>query len=258
MLRGHRRGAPRRRREHQLRVLRGVPRVRALGDHAGRRRGEAQGRPPTSPTSARGWTRSRPGVPFYVMKSNGGVLSAAEVVHQPITTMLSGPAAGALGAALIARHRRLRPGAHLRRRRHLDRRHGGHRRRADADHRGLGRRLPVEDPDDRRRHRRRRRRLDRLALPRGHAQGRPAVGRRRPRPDVLPATAATEPTVTDAHVVLGRIPPHLLGGEIPLSIEARPRRARRSSARSSTCPWSAPPPASSRSRRGTRPTRCAR
>src|SRR3954466_8599379 len=43
-----------------------------------------------------------PGVPFYVMKSNGGVLSAEEVVHQPITTMLSGPAAGALGAALIA------------------------------------------------------------------------------------------------------------------------------------------------------------
>jgi N-methylhydantoinase A len=27
------------------------------------------------------------------------------------------------------------------------------------------------------------------------------------------------PTVTDAHVTLGRIPPHLLGGEIPLSIE---------------------------------------
>ncbi|HEY9376922.1 MAG TPA: hydantoinase/oxoprolinase family protein, partial [Jiangellaceae bacterium] len=35
------------------------------------------------------------GVPFYVMKSNGGVLSAAEVVDQPITTVLSGPAAGA-------------------------------------------------------------------------------------------------------------------------------------------------------------------
>src|SRR6266700_1547045 len=30
--------------------------------------------------------------PFYVMKSNGGVLSADEVVHQPITTVLSGPA----------------------------------------------------------------------------------------------------------------------------------------------------------------------
>ena len=30
----------------------------------------------------------------------------------------------------------------------------------------------------------------------------------------------TEPTVTDAHVVLGRIPPHLLGGEIPLDVAA--------------------------------------
>jgi N-methylhydantoinase A len=35
------------------------------------------------------------------MKSNGGVLSADEVVHQPVTTILSGPAAGALGAALV-------------------------------------------------------------------------------------------------------------------------------------------------------------
>jgi N-methylhydantoinase A len=41
-------------------------------------------------------------IPFYVMKSNGGVISADEVVHQPITTVLSGPAAGALGAALVA------------------------------------------------------------------------------------------------------------------------------------------------------------
>ena len=44
------------------------------------------------------------------MKSNGGVLSAAEIVKQPITTVLSGPAAGALGAGLIARTGRLRPG----------------------------------------------------------------------------------------------------------------------------------------------------
>src|SRR3954451_6265882 len=42
-------------------------------------------------------------IPFYVMKSNGGVLSDDEVVDQPITTGLSGPAAGALGAALIAK-----------------------------------------------------------------------------------------------------------------------------------------------------------
>ena len=32
-------------------------------------------------------------IPFYIMKSNGGVLSAEEVVNQPITTVLSGPAA---------------------------------------------------------------------------------------------------------------------------------------------------------------------
>src|SRR3954465_4318709 len=42
------------------------------------------------------------GFPFYVMKSNGGVLSADEVVHQPITTVLSGPAAGALAPGLLA------------------------------------------------------------------------------------------------------------------------------------------------------------
>ncbi len=46
--------------------------------------------------------RLRQGQPFYVMKSNGGVLSAAEVAAHPITTVLSGPAAGALGAALVA------------------------------------------------------------------------------------------------------------------------------------------------------------
>ena len=42
--------------------------------------------------------------PFYVMKSNGGVVSPEGVGRQPITTILSGPAAGALGAAMIAGH----------------------------------------------------------------------------------------------------------------------------------------------------------
>ncbi|MGH3665834.1 MAG: hydantoinase/oxoprolinase N-terminal domain-containing protein, partial [Egibacteraceae bacterium] len=41
-------------------------------------------------------------LPFWVMKSNGGVLSASQVVRQPITTVLSGPAAGALGGAVVA------------------------------------------------------------------------------------------------------------------------------------------------------------
>jgi N-methylhydantoinase A len=41
--------------------------------------------------------------PFLVMQSNGGVMSAAQVVHKPITTALSGPAAGVLGSAVIAK-----------------------------------------------------------------------------------------------------------------------------------------------------------
>ena len=45
--------------------------------------------------------RTGRGVPFFVMKSNGGVTSAAGVAGKPITTVLSGPAAGALGALLL-------------------------------------------------------------------------------------------------------------------------------------------------------------
>ena len=40
--------------------------------------------------------------PFLIMQSSGGVASAAQVVKKPITTALSGPAAGALGSAVIA------------------------------------------------------------------------------------------------------------------------------------------------------------
>jgi N-methylhydantoinase A len=40
--------------------------------------------------------------PFLVMQSNGGVMSAGQVVNKPITTALSGPAAGVLGSAVIA------------------------------------------------------------------------------------------------------------------------------------------------------------
>ena len=40
--------------------------------------------------------------PFLVMQSSGGVASADQVVRKPITTALSGPAAGALGSAVVA------------------------------------------------------------------------------------------------------------------------------------------------------------
>ena len=71
------------------------------------------------------------------------------------------------------------------------------------------------------------------------------------------AKGGTEPTITDAHVTLGRIPAHLLGGEIPLDVEAAragiPELAARSGSTSSGAR-----PASSRSPPGTKRTPCAR
>ncbi|WP_369130976.1 hydantoinase/oxoprolinase family protein [Modestobacter roseus] len=160
-----------------------------------------------------------PGVPFYVMKSNGGVLSAAEVVHQPITTMLSGPAAGALGAALIAGT-------------------AGFDRVLTCDGGGTSTDVtvvidgeptlttegsvgdyPSKIPM-----------IDVVTVgagggsiawlsPEGTLKVGPTSAGADPGP-ICYANGGEQPTVTDAHVVLGRIPPHLLGGEIPLSVDA--------------------------------------
>jgi N-methylhydantoinase A len=158
-------------------------------------------------------------VPFYVMKSNGGVLSADEVVHQPITTVLSGPAAGALGAALIAQQ-------------------AGFDRVLTCDGGGTSTDVSVVIDGE----------------PTLTTEGSVGVYPSKiPMIDVVtvgagggsiawlspegtlkvgPASAGADPgplcygkggadvTITDAHVVLGRIPPHLLGGEIPLDVEA--------------------------------------
>jgi N-methylhydantoinase A len=43
-----------------------------------------------------------PRAPLLIMKSNGGVMPAAAVARRPISTALSGPAAGALGASWLA------------------------------------------------------------------------------------------------------------------------------------------------------------
>jgi N-methylhydantoinase A len=160
-----------------------------------------------------------PGVPFYVMKSNGGVLSAEEVVHQPITTMLSGPAAGALGAALIAQTAGFD--------RILTCDGGG----TSTDvtvvidgepaltTEGMVGAYPSKIPM-----------IDVVTVgagggsiawiaPEGTLKVGPKSAGADPGPMCYPSRGP-EPTVTDAHVVLGRIPPHLLGGEIPLSVEA--------------------------------------
>lgn len=153
--------------------------------------------------------------PFYVMKSNGGVVSAREVAAQPITTVLSGPAAGALGASLLAQA-------------------AGFDRVLTADAggtstdvclvedgapglttEGLVGRFPVKVPM-----------IDLVTVGSGGGSiaglapdGALKVGPRSAGADPGPlcyARGGTEPTVTDAHLLLGRIPAHLLGGEVPL------------------------------------------
>lgn len=158
-------------------------------------------------------------IPFYVMKSNGGVLSADEVVHQPITTVLSGPAAGALGAALIASV-------------------AGYDKVLTSDGGGTSTDVsvvidgeptlttegsvgafPSKIPM-----------IDVVTVGAGGGsiawlspEGTLKVGPHSAGADPGPlcyGKGGTEVTITDAHVFLGRIPPHLLGGEIPLDVEA--------------------------------------
>lgn len=159
------------------------------------------------------------GPPLYVMKSNGGVLSADEVVHQPITTVLSGPAAGALGAALIART-------------------AGFDKVVTCDGGGTSTDVsvvidgepslttegsvgvyPCKIPM-----------IDVATVGAGGGsiawlapEGNLKVGPHSAGADPGPLCylkGGTDVTITDAHVVLGRIPAHLLGGEIPLDVEA--------------------------------------
>jgi N-methylhydantoinase A len=160
-----------------------------------------------------------PGVPFYIMKSNGGVLSADEVVHQPITTVLSGPAAGALGAALVART------AGFDRVLTLDGGgtstdvsvvlHGEPTLTTEGSVGSYPSKIPM---------------IDVVTVGAGGGsvawlsrEGTLKVGPRSAGADPGPICyrrGGTEPTVTDAHLVLGRIPPHLLGGQVPLSVQA--------------------------------------
>jgi N-methylhydantoinase A len=159
------------------------------------------------------------GVPFYMMKSNGGIISGDEVARQPITTILSGPAAGALGASLLARH-------------------AGFARVLTADAGGTSTdiclvehdtpglttdgaigRFPIKVPM-----------IDIVTVgsgggsvawlaPDGSLKVGPRSAGANPGP-LCYGRGGAEPTVTDAQLLLGRIPPHLLGGEIPLSRDA--------------------------------------
>ncbi len=157
-------------------------------------------------------------MPFYVMKSNGGVLSADEVVHQPISTVLSGPAAGALGAAVVAEQAGFAQVVTC---------DGGGTStdvsvvidgRPTLTTEGTIGAYPSKIPM-----------IDVVTVGAGGGsiawispEGTLKVGPQSAGADPGPicyGSGGTEPTITDAHVLLGRIPPHLLGGEVPLDVE---------------------------------------
>jgi N-methylhydantoinase A len=157
--------------------------------------------------------------PLLIMKSDGGVTSAATCVRQPVQTVLSGPAAGVVGALSVARAAGIDDiisidvggtsadiclvrGA-----------------RPEITKDGAIGPFPLKLPM-----------IDIHTIGAGGGSiavasgaGRLTVGPRSagaaPGP-VCYGRGGTEPTVTDANLVLARIPPALLGGELPLDVKA--------------------------------------
>src|SRR5512132_3307164 len=153
--------------------------------------------------------------PLLIMKSDGGVTSAPTCVRQPVQTVLSGPAAGVIGAVSIARAAGFADVISID--------VGGtsadiclvRNGRPEITKDGLIGPFPLKLPI-----------LDIHTIGAGggsiasvSAAGRLTVGPRsagaEPGP-VCYGRGGLEPTVTDAHLVLGRIPAGLLGGELPL------------------------------------------
>jgi N-methylhydantoinase A len=155
--------------------------------------------------------------PFLVMQSSGGVASTAEVVRKPITTALSGPAAGALGSAVIAEIAGF-PDVVT-----LDA--GGtstdlcliENGKPHITNGGTVGPFPVRVPM-----------IDIETIgtgggsiahlsPEGHLKVGPRSAGAEPGPMCYPNGGA-EPTITDANLVLGRLPPALIGGGIRLDV----------------------------------------
>jgi N-methylhydantoinase A len=157
--------------------------------------------------------------PLLIMKSDGGVTSAATCVRQPVQTVLSGPAAGVIGALSVARAAGLEDiisidvgGTSA----DICLVRGG---RPEVTKDGRIGPWPLKLPM-----------IDIHTIGAGGgsiavagAGGRLTVGPQsagaQPGP-VCYGRGGTEPTVTDAHLVLARIRPALLGGELPLDVEA--------------------------------------
>ncbi len=156
--------------------------------------------------------------PFLVMQSSGGVASAGEVVRKPITTALSGPAAGALGSAVISEMAGF-PNIVT-----LDA--GGTSTdlcliedgKPHVTNGGAVGSFPVRIPM-----------IDVKTIGtgggsiawitrEGHLKVGPKSAGAEPGPMCYP-NGGNEPTITDANLMLGRIPASLIGGGIALNVE---------------------------------------
>ncbi len=155
--------------------------------------------------------------PFLVMQSSGGVASAEQVMRKPITTALSGPAAGALGSAVIAEIAGFADVVTLDA--------GGtstdlcliERAKPHVTNGGAVGSFPVRIPM-----------IDIETIGtgggsiawitrEGHLKVGPRSAGAEPGPMCYPNGGA-EPTITDANLVMGRIPPALIGGGIALDV----------------------------------------
>jgi N-methylhydantoinase A len=156
--------------------------------------------------------------PFLVMQSSGGVASADQVVRKPITTALSGPAAGVLGSAVVAEIAgfpdlvTLDAGGTST---DLCLIEGG---KPHVTNGGSVGPFPVRIPM-----------IDIETIGtgggsiasisrEGHLKVGPRSAGAEPGPMCYP-NGGVEPTITDANLVLGRIPPSLIGGGIALNVE---------------------------------------
>src|SRR6202048_4237714 len=155
--------------------------------------------------------------PFLVMQSSGGVASADQVVRKPITTALSGPAAGVLGSAVVAEIAgfpdivTLDAGGTST---DLCLIEGG---KPHVTNGGSVGPFPVRIPM-----------IDIETIGtgggsiawisrEGHFKGGTRSAGAEPGPMCYP-NGGVEPTITDANLVLGRIPPSLIGGGIALNL----------------------------------------
>ena len=153
--------------------------------------------------------------PFLVMQSSGGVASADQVLCKPITTALSGPAAGALASAVVAEVAgfpdvvALDAGGTST---DLCLIEGG---KPHVTNGGAVGAYPVRIPM-----------IDIKTIGtgggsiawisrEGHLKVGPRSAGAEPGPMCYP-NGGVEPTITDANLVLGRIPPALIGGGVAL------------------------------------------